>query len=55
MASMALNMRGCSTLACRKEGMDGYFPAKVTVSPLMDAHGEKSHMVVVVQSAVEEA
>jgi hypothetical protein len=46
--SLHLNCRGCATVACRSSSGGG-FPAKVTVSPLIDGNGDISHMLCVVK------
>ena len=50
MESLHLHCRGCGTVACRASGSSSSsFPAKVTVSPLIDGNGDISHMLCVVK------
>ncbi|KAG7666734.1 hypothetical protein Ndes2526B_g04789 [Nannochloris sp. 'desiccata'] len=50
MESLHLHCRGCATVTCRaSSGSPSSFPAKVTVSPLIDASGDISHMLCVVR------
>lgn len=53
MASMNMHSRGAATVACRTAPQKEPFPAKVTVSPLMDTRGEVSHMLCVVRPLAE--
>lgn len=55
MESMNQHSRGSATVACRTAPQNKEpFPAKVTVSPLMDARGEVSHMLCVVRPLTED-
>jgi hypothetical protein len=48
MESLHLHCRGCATAMCRASSGSAFpFPAKVTVSPLIDANGDISHMLCV--------
>lgn len=53
--SLHMHCRGCAEVACRGAGGRRPFPAKVTVSPLMDHSGEVSAMLCVVRPLGDEA
>ena len=43
--SLHMHCKGCATVACRSSSEKEVFPARLTVSPLLDTSGDVSHML----------